>query len=32
MGINGRTPAEAMGIWVDGDDKWATLLAFASAC
>ena len=32
MGINGKTPAEAMGIRVDGDDKWATLLAFASAC
>ena len=32
MGINGKTPAEAMGIRVDGIDKWATLLAFASAC
>lgn len=32
MGINCKTPAEAMGIRVDGDDKWATLLAFASAC
>ena len=31
-GISGKTPAEAMGIRVDGDDKWATLLAFASAC
>ena len=32
MGINNKTPAEAMGIRVDGIDKWLTLLAFASAC
>ena len=32
MGLNGKTPAEVMGIRVDGDDKWATLLAFVSAC
>ena len=32
MGLNGKTPAEFMGIRVDGPDKWATLLAFASAC
>ena len=32
MCLNGKTPAEAMGIRVDGDDKWATPLAFASAC
>ena len=31
MGINNKTPAEAMGIRVDGIDKWLTLLAFASA-
>ena len=31
-GINGKTPAEAMGIRVDGADKRAALLAFASAC
>ena len=32
MGINNKTPAEAMGIRVDGIDKWLTLLAFASTC
>ena len=32
MGLNGKTPAEATGIRVDGADEWATLLAFASAC
>ena len=32
MGLNSKTPAEVMGIRVDGDDKWATLLAFASTC
>lgn len=31
-GIKGRTPAEYMGIRIDGTDKWETLLAFASAC
>lgn len=31
-GINGKTPAEAMGIHVDGIHKWTTLLAFASVC
>ena len=32
MGLNNKTPAEAMGIRIDGDDKWKTLLAFAAVC
>ena len=32
MGLNGKTPAEAMGIRADGGDERATLLAFAPAC
>ena len=32
IGLNGKTPAEAMGIRVGGGDERATLLAFASAC
>lgn len=32
MGINGKTPAETMGIHVDGVNKWATPLAFAAVC
>ena len=32
MGMNNKTPAEAVGIGVDGIDKWETLLALASAC
>jgi len=26
MGINGKTPAEAAGIGVDGENKWLRLL------
>ena len=32
MGINNKTPAEVMGIRINGDNKWMTLLAFASVC
>ena len=32
MGLNNKTPAEAMGIQIDGADKWKTLLAFAAIC
>ena len=32
MSLNNRTPAEYMGIRIAGNDKWKTLLAFASAC
>ena len=31
-GLDKRTPAEAMGIRIAGNDKWKTLLAFAFAC
>ena len=31
-GIGNRTPAEVIGIKVEGPDKWSTLLAFASVC
>lgn len=30
MGLNGKTPAEACGITVQGDDKWKTLIERAS--
>ena len=30
MGLNGRTPAEAAGIKIQGDNKWRTLIENAS--
>ena len=29
-GLNGKTPAEACGITVEGDNKWMTLIQNAS--
>lgn len=30
MGLNGKTPAEACGITIEGDNKWITLIQNAS--
>ena len=30
MGLDGKTPAEAAGIQVKGDDKWLTIIQNAS--
>ena len=30
MGLNGKTPAEACGIKIQGDNKWQTLIQQAS--
>ena len=30
MGLNGKTPAEACGVKIEGDNKWMTLIQNAS--
>lgn len=30
MGLNGKTPAEACGIQIEGENKWITLIQNAS--
>jgi len=30
MGLNGKTPAEACGVKIEGDNKWITLIQNAS--
>ena len=30
MGLDGRTPAEAAGITIHGEDKWATMISNAA--
>lgn len=32
IGLNGKTPAEACGIKVEGKNKWLTLIQNASKC